>query len=305
MNKLTNVTLAVGLAGMLLGGGSAMAQQPTFADPEAAAEAFREALFAPAGSGRLLELFGEAYEDELIGGDPATVRQTVDAARNAAAEALVVAPGEAPDTYEILLGRAGWPMPIPIARDGEGWVFDTEAGLEEIIDRRIGENELAAIAAARAYLEAQRLYGSADRNDDGVLEFARQLISTAGQRDGLFWPTAAGETPSPLGPLAASEADYLAYYQSGEPYYGYRFKVLTRQGDAAPGGAYDYMVNGRLLTGYALLAWPADYGNSGIMTFMVNHLGDLHEADLGEETEALAAAIDAYDPGEGWAIVED
>ena len=305
MNKLASMTFAAGLAGSAMGGGSALAQQQAFADPEAALEAFREALFAPAGSGRLLELFGEAYQDELIGGDPATVRQTVDAARNAAAEALVVAPGEAPDTYEVLLGRAGWPMPIPIARDGAGWVFDTEAGLEEIIDRRIGENELAAIAAARAYVEAQRLYGSADRNDDGVLEFAQLLISTDGQRDGLFWPTAAEQEPSPLGPLAASETDYLSYYQSGEPYYGYRFKILTRQGDAASGGAYDYIANGRLLTGYGLLAWPADYGNSGIMTFMVNHLGDLHEADLGEETEELAAAIDAYDPGEGWAIVED
>jgi hypothetical protein len=305
MSKLTNVTLAAGLAGMLLANGSALAQQPSFADPEAALEAFREALFAPAGSGRLLELFGEAYQDELIGGDPATVRQTLDAARNAAAEALGVVPGEEPDTYEILLGRAGWPMPIPLVRDGEGWVFDTEAGLEEIIDRRIGENELAAIAAARAYVEAQRLYGADDWNEDGVLEFAQLLISTEGQRDGLFWPTAAGEAPSPLGPLAASEADYLVYYQSGEPYYGYRFKILTRQGDAAPGGAYDYMVNGRLLTGYGLLAWPADYGSSGIMTFTTNHLGELYEADLGEETESLAAAIDAHDPGEGWTIVED
>jgi hypothetical protein len=305
MSKLTSLTLAAGLAGLMLGGGPTLAQQPTFADPEAALEAFREALFAPADSGRLLELFGADYQDELIGGDPATARQTVDAARNAAAEALLVAPGEAPDTWEILLGRAGWPMPIPLARDGDGWVFDTEAGIEEIIDRRIGENELAAIEAARAYLEAQRLYGSADRNDDGVLEFAQFLISGQGQRDGLFWPTAAGEAPSPLGPLAASEADYLVYYRSGEPYYGYQFKILTRQGDAAPGGAYDYLVNGRLLTGYGLLAWPADYGNSGIMSFMVNHLGDLHEADLGEETENLAAAIDAYDPGEGWTIVED
>ncbi len=305
MSKLTNVTLAAGLAGMLLANGSAIAQQPSFADPEAALEAFREALFAPAGSGRLLELFGEAYQDELIGGDPSTVRQTVDTARNAATEALVIAPGEAPDTYEVRLGRAGWPMPIPLARDGEGWFFDTEAGLEEIIDRRIGENELAAIAAARAYVEAQRAYGSADRNDDGVREFAQLLISTEGQRDGLFWPTAAGEEPSPLAPLAASEADYLVYYETGEPYYGYTFKILTRQGDDAPGGAYDYRVNGRLLTGYGLLAWPAEYGNSGIMTFMVNHLGDLHEADLGEETSAAAAGIDAYDPGEGWTIVED
>ena len=305
MNKLMTLTVATGLAGVLASGGTTLAQQASFADPEAALEAFREALFAPEGSGRLLELLGEAHREALIGADPATARQTVAAARNAAVEALRIAPGEVPDTYDVLLGRVGWPLPIPLARGGDGWFFDTAAGLEEIVDRRIGENELAAIAAARAYVEAQRLYGSADRNDDGVLEFAQRLISSEGQRDGLFWPTAADQEPSPLGPLAASEADYLVYYQSGEPYYGYRFEVLTRQGDAAPGGAYDYMVNGRLLTGYGLLAWPADYGKSGIMTFMVNHLGALHEADLREETADLAAAIDAYDPGVRWALVED
>jgi hypothetical protein len=305
MNKLVTLTVVAGLAGLLASGGAALAQQPSFADPEAALEAFREALFAPEGSGRLLDLLGEEHGEALIGADPATARQTMAAARNAAGEALRVMPGEAPDTYDVLLGRVGWPLPIPLARGGDGWFFDTEAGLEEMIDRRIGENELAAIAAARAYVEAQRLYGSADRNDDGVLEFAQRLISNEGQRDGLFWPTAADQDPSPLGPLAASEADYLVYYQSGEPYYGYNFRILTRQGEHAPGGAYDYMVNGRLLTGYGLLAWPADYGNSGIMTFMVNHLGNLQETDLGERTPELAAAIVAYDPGPDWLIVED
>jgi hypothetical protein len=305
MNKLVTLTVAAGLAGVLASGGAALAQQPSFADPEAALEAFREALFAPEGSGRLLDLLGEERGEALIGADPATARQTMAAARNAAGEALRIVPGEAPDTYDLLLGRVGWPLPIPLARGGDGWFFDTEAGLEEMIDRRIGENELAAIAAARAYVEAQRLYGSADRNDDGVLEFAQRLISNEGQRDGLFWPTAADQDPSPLGPLAASEADYLVYYQSGEPYYGYNFRILTRQGEHAPGGAYDYMVNGRLLTGYGLLAWPADYGNSGIMTFMVNHLGNLQETDLGERTPELAAAIVAYDPGPDWLIVED
>ena len=305
MNKLVTLTVVAGLAGVLASGGAALAQQPSFANPEAALEAFREAFFAPEGSGRLLDLLGEEHGEALIGADPATARQTLAAARNAAGEALSIAPGEAPDTYDVLLGRVGWPLPIPLVRGGDGWFFDTEAGLEEMIDRRIGENELAAIAAARAYVEAQRLYGSADRNDDGVLEFAQRLISSEGQRDGLFWPTAADQEPSPLGPLAASEADYLVYYQSGEPYYGYNFRILTRQGEHAPGGAYDYMVNGRLLTGYALLAWPADYGNSGIMTFMVNHLGNLQETDLGAGTPELAAAIEAYDPGTDWEIVED
>lgn len=305
MIDLRKLTFVAALSGVLLTGTALPAQeQPSFAEPEAALDAFRDALFAPDGSG-LLELLGSEFRDELIGADPATARQTLEAARNAAAEGLTLAPGEVLDTYDVLLGRAGWPMPIPLARDGEGWFFDTEAGIEEIIDRRIGENELAAIAAARAYVEAQQLYSAADYDDDGVLQFAQRLMSSEGQRDGLFWPTAADEPPSPLGPLAASEADYLAYRMSGEPYYGYNFKILTQQGDAAPGGAYDYMVNGRLLTGYGLLAWPADYDNSGIMTFMINHLGDLYEADLGAETEELAAAIDAYDPGDEWTIVQD
>ena len=305
MIDLRKLTVAAALSGALLTSTALLAQkQPSFAEPEAALDAFKDALAAPDGAS-LLELLGSEFRDELIGADPATARQTLEAARNAAADGLTLAPGETPDTYDVLLGRAGWPMPIPLARDAEGWFFDTEAGLEEIIDRRIGENELAVIAAARAYVEAQQLYSAADYDDDGVLQFAQRLISSDGQRDGLFWPTAADEPPSPLGPLAANEADYLAYYQSGDAYYGYNFKILTQQGDAAPGGAYDYMVNGRLLTGYGLLAWPADYDNSGIMTFMVNHLGDLYEADLGEETEELAAAIDTYDPGDDWTIVED
>lgn len=304
MNQYRTFALAAGLAGSVLLTGPALAQQPAFAEPEAALEAFRAALAAPDGDA-LLELFGNEHEDELIGADPASARQTVAAVRNAAAEALTLAPGDEPGTFDVLVGRAGWPMPIPLVQTAEGWIFDTEAGLEEIIDRRIGENELAAIEAARAYVEAQRLYGSVDRNGDGVPEFAQRLISTPGEHDGLFWPTAAGEEPSPLAPLASSEADYLEYYESGEPYYGYRFKVLTGQSENALGGAYEYLINGRMLAGFGLLAWPADYGNSGIMSFIVNQFGDVYEADLGEETAAVAEAITAFDPAAEWTVVED
>ncbi len=304
MIKVRNIAVAAGMAGGILLAGSAVAEQPVFPEPEAALEAFREALAAPDGSA-LLELFGDEHQDELIGADPASARQTVAAVRNAAAEAMTLAPGEVPGTYEVLIGRAGWPMPIPLVETADGWIFDTEAGLEEIIDRRIGENELAAIAAARAYVEAQRLYGSVDRNGDGVPEFAQHLISTPGEHDGLFWPTAAGEEPSPLAPLATSEADYLEYRESGEPYYGYRFKVLTGQSENALGGAYEYLINGRMLAGFGLLAWPADYGNSGIMSFIVNQLGDVYEADLGEDTAAVAEAITAFDPAAEWTVVED
>lgn len=304
MEEFRKTIIAAALAGGFLLNGPAGAGQADFATPEAALEALRAALAAPDGEA-LLELLGDEHRDELIGADPASARQTLEALRNAAAEALVLAPGEEPGTFDVLLGRAGWPMPIPLAQEGEGWIFDTEAGLDEIIDRRIGENELAAIAAARAYVEAQRLYGSVDRNGDDVPEFAQRLISTPGEHDGLFWPAGPGEEPSPLAPLATSEADYLSYHQSGEPYYGYRFKILKAQTDDALGGAYEYLINGRMIAGFGLLAWPADYGSSGIMSFMVNQLGDVYEADLGDETAAIAEATTAFAPTDEWSLVED
>jgi hypothetical protein len=303
MRRTSPFLPALALAG-LLASASALAEQPRFASPEAARDAFAAALEAPDGTA-LFELLGTEHRGELVGADPASMRQTLVAARNAAAEALTLAPGPDATSQVLLMGRLGWPMPIPLVQEDGGWRFDTEAGIEEILDRRIGENELAAIAAARAYVQAQRLYGSVDRNGDGVPEFAQRLISSEGMQDGLFWPAAAGPEPSPLGPLAAEEAEYLRYRQSGEPYYGYRFRILTRQGENAPGGAYDYVINGRMIAGFALLAWPADYGNSGITTFMVSHLGQVHEADLGEDTETLAAAIDSFDPDPRWTIVGD
>lgn len=304
MNEFRMIAVAAALAGGLVLAGPAAAGQPSFAAPEEALAAFGAALAAPDGQA-LLDLLGDEHKDELIGADPASARQTMAALRNAAAEAMTLAPGDAPGTFDVLLGRAGWPMPIPLVQEDDGWVFDTAAGLEEIIDRRIGENELAAIAAARAYVEAQLLYGSVDRNGDGVPEFAQRLNSTPGEHDGLFWPSAAGEEPSPLAPLATTEADYLAYRQGGEPYYGYRFKILKAQTDDALGGAYEYLINGRMIAGFGLLAWPADYGTSGIMSFMVNQLGDVYEADLGDETAAIAEATTAFAPTDEWSLVED
>ena len=301
----TTITLSAMLLAGLFAVTPAAADQPRFASPEDALAAFGTALEAADGSGALLELFGPEYADELIGADPALVRRTVTAARNAATEALTLAPGRGPDSFVVLMGRLGWPMPIPIVQENGDWHFDTEAGLEEILDRRIGENELAAIAAARAYVQAQRAYGSVDRNGDGVPEFAQRLISSEGRRDGLFWPAAASEERSPLGLLAAEEADYLRYRQGGEPYYGYWFKIMTEQGEHAPGGAYDYVINGRMIAGFALVAWPADYGHSGIMTFKVSHLGQIYEADLGDDTETLAAAIGSFDPDPRWQPVSD
>jgi hypothetical protein len=187
----------------------------------------------------------------------------------------------------------GWTLPIPIARRGEGWAFDAAAGIEEIRLRRIGRNELAAIAALRGFLDAQREYAGEDRNADGVLEYARRFTSRPGQRDGLYWPTAGDEPESPAGPLFETEG-----VEDG--YHGYRFRILEAQGAAADGGARGYLSGGRLVNGFAAVAWPARYGETGVMTFTINHDGVVHQADLGPDTAAAASALALYDPDPRW-----
>jgi hypothetical protein len=204
------------------------------------------------------------------------------------------------------MGRRAWPMPIPLMAENGAWRFDTETGIEEVVNRRIGRNELAAIEFARVFVRAQEQYAEIGPRGDGVVDYAQQIGSTPGKRDGLYWPAAAGEPASPLGPFAAAMRDYLgAERQSGEPYRGYVYRVLTRQGPNAPGGAYDYVIKGRMVAGYALLAYPAEYGISGVMTFLVNRNGRVLQKDLGADTGDLARAIDAYDPDAGWTVVVD
>src|SRR6185503_11124652 len=193
----------------------------------------------------------------------------------------------------IEVGPNGWPFPIPLAKSAGGWRFDTEAGLEEILNRRVGRNELEVLRVVRAYVEAQREYASKDRDGDDVLEFAQKLISTPGTKDGLYWPLDLDGEVSPLGPLAA-QAQFSGYdiksREQGagpEPFHGYFFKVLTRQDKSAAGGKYDYVINGNMIGGFALVAWPADYGNSGIMTFIVNQQGRVYQKDLGPKTVKL------------------
>jgi hypothetical protein len=187
----------------------------------------------------------------------------------------------------------GWTLPIPIVRRGEGWVFDAPAGVEEIRLRRIGRNELAAIAALRGLLDAEREYAEEDRNGDGVLEYARRFTSSPGQRDGLYWPTAEDEPESPAGPLFETEG-----VEDG--YHGYRFRILEAQGPAADGGARSYLSAGRLVNGFAAVAWPARYGETGVMTFAINHEGVVHQSDLGPDTAAVASAMTLYDPSARW-----
>ena len=199
-----------------------------------------------------------------------------------------------------MIGREDWPLPIPIVQKDGQWQFDTAAGRQEILARRIGRNELAAIQVALAYVDAQYDYANLTR-DGAQSVYAQKFFSSPGKKDGLYWPAAQGETDSPLGSAVAA-ATAVGYRVGGArtPFHGYYYKILTRQGAAAPGGAVDYIVNGKMIGGFALVAYPAQYGNSGVMTFIVDHDGVVYEKDLGPNTAKIASAITAYDPDSTW-----
>jgi hypothetical protein len=214
---------------------------------------------------------------------------------------------KADDRFVINLGDQNWPFPIPLVKKGGTWFFDTAAGKEEIVNRRIGEDELIAIGVCQTYLAAQREYASEDRVGDGVLRFAQKLRSTPGQKDGLYWPAAPDEDPSPFGPLIAEvrAEGYGGKTAEGkpQPFHGYHFKLLTAQGASAPGGAYNYIINGNLIAGFALVAYPAHWGESGVMTFIVNQWGKVYERNLGPQSADLAAAMTDFDPDQDWEAV--
>lgn len=304
--RLAAATVAsvVAFAAAFHGGGSdARAATAVYPSPEKALDAFRSAVMSEGNQG-LIALFGPEHQADLVGGDPAEARLALQRLRAGIARGLSLVPA-GPDQMTVVIGNQGWPMPIPLVKGADGWTFDVAAGIEEITDRRIGNHELAAIALCRAYLTAQVEYAAADHDGDQVLEYAQRLASTPGQQDGLYWQESASAGPSPFGPLAASAEEYLGQRKAGEPYRGYHFRILTGQGANPPGGKYDYVINGNMIAGYALLAWPADYGRSGIMTFQCSHQGMVFEKNLGENTAKLAAAITAYDPDKTWEAVAE
>jgi len=208
--------------------------------------------------------------------------------------------------YVLEVGEKSWPFPVPIMKKDGKWFFDTAAGKEELLNRRIGKNELSVLESMRDYVDAQREYADRDRDGDEVLEYAQRLASSPGTKDGLYWsPDLDGEI-SPFGPFVA-DAQAEGYSLKAKPgtaerapFHGYYFKILTRQGKHAPGGKYDYIINGNMIGGFALLAWPADYEESGVMTFIVNQQGRVYKKDLGPKTDKLARALTAYDPDETW-----
>ena len=208
----------------------------------------------------------------------------------------------------LVIGQDQWPLPIPVVKEGEAWRFDTAAGKEEILNRRIGRNELSAMQVCLAYVDAQREYARVARESDGVLAYAMKFRSDEGKQNGLYWPTKEGEESSPLGVLVANaRAEGYSRKASGgkpTPYHGYFYRILTAQGTDAPGGAYDYVVKGKMIGGFALVAYPAQYGVSGVMTFIVNHEGVVYEKDLGTDTEKIALAMQTYNPDHTWKKAE-
>lgn len=275
--------------------------QRVFDTPEQAAKALVTA--ARANDERALVEFFGTKQRELIG----TVDKVQDRENRlrfaTAAEEYQIFRAEDDGRLTLVVGAQAWPFPIPLVKSAAGWRFDTDAGWEELLNRRIGANELAAIETLRAYVAAQRQYASKPRDHSNVRHFARKVRSTPGKRDGLYWDAdpQKKEELSPVGPLIPDASSR----EIGAPYHGYYFKILTRQGPAAPAGRYDYIINGHMIAGFAMVAFPAEYGSTGVKTFIVNHYGDVYEKDLGAETARIARAMTEYNPDSTWKRVGD
>jgi hypothetical protein len=278
------------------------AEQKTFGTPDEAVDALAAALKAD-DDAALVAIFGDKHKELVV---------TPDRGANSATRARAVAAmqtfrrldDQGSDRRVLVIGDQAWPFPIPLVKSGERWRFATEQGEDELINRRIGANERSAIMVVRAYLDAQKEYASQDRNGDGVLQYAQRLGSAPGKHDGLYWPAdaAKGEEESPFGPLVAESAAYLKGHKAGDAYRGYHFRILTRQGKSASGGSYSYVINGRMIAGFAMVAYPAQYGQSGVMTFIVSHNGKVFEKDLGKNSSEIGAKMTAFDPA-GWKAV--
>jgi hypothetical protein len=274
--------------------------QMRFGTPEAAVEVLLTAL-KNSDDGALAALFGAEYADRLLSKDKAAAREDRTRLYQAAEKSWALKKDTA-DLAVLVIGPDGWPFPIPLVRSGADWRFYTAEGLEEIVNRRVGRDELGVIATCRDYIAAQRQYASKVRDKSGVRKFAQRIRSSAGTQDGLYWdPAVAGGEESPFGPLMA---EYLkGGRQRGDPYYGYYFRILTRQGAHVPGGRYNYVINGNMIAGFALVAFPAEYGNTGIMTFLVSHHGKVYQKDLGPRTSEIAKAMQEYNPDTTWTEV--
>lgn len=285
----------------------AVVAQATYATPDEAVIALSAALKADDTKG-VFAIFGPQLST-VLSADPSERKAEYEAFTKAHAQGVKVV--KVTDEKMVLnVGDKGWPLPFPLIKVKDGrWSFDTAAGREEILNRRIGENELGAINLMLRYVEAQREYASNDWDGDGVLSFAQRLVSTPGKKDGLYWSSEQDGTISPMAELVdeATQAGYKFVKTVGgvtQAYEGYVYKVLTRQGSAAPLGRYNYVINGEMIAGFGLVAFPVKYGNSGIMSFMVNQQGIVYQKDLGPNSVALGSAMTEYNPDSSWKPVE-
>lgn len=283
-------------------------QAKTFASPEQAVSAMSSAVKA-LDLTALREIFGPDLE-QLENPDQV---QATNELRNFAArlQEKTHLVQDSSTRYELEVGNNSWPFPIPIVLNDGRWFFDTDAGADELLNRRIGRNELLVLEVMRGYVDAQREYASTDRDGSQVLKYAQKLMSSPGKKDGLYWPTTLDGEVSPLGPFFA-RAQAEGYFTGSpvdkskpQPFHGYLFKVLTEQGKHAPGGSYNYVINGNMIGGFALVAWPAEYGESGIMSFIVNQQGRVFQKDLGPHTAKLADKMKRYDPDPSWHVSAD
>jgi len=289
--------------------GAEASSQRLFPSPEDAVKALAEAVKAKDETA-IDQIFGPSGKD-LHSGDKVQDAAEYDELAGHLAEKTTLV--KESDTKVILqLGHENWPFPIPIVKKNDQWFFDTEAGKEEIVNRRIGENELTAILVCRTYVKAQREYTLKDWDGDGIFAYAQKLRSDRGKRNGLFWRAASGEIMSPLGELVAKarmegykKEKSVFKEETPTPFHGYYFKILTRQGKNAPGGQYNYVINGNMVGGFALVAFPSNWGNSGVMTFIVNQQGKVYQKNLGPNTMKVAKKMKSYNPDKSWTPVKD
>jgi Protein of unknown function (DUF2950) len=283
--------------------------QRLFSSPEDALKSLANAVKTKDKTA-LDQIFGSSGKDLRSGDKVQDAAEFEELAKHLAEKTSLVKDG---DSKVILhIGNENWPFPIPIVKKDNKWFFDTEAGKEEILNRRIGENELTAILVSRAYVKAQREYTLKDWDGDGIFAYAQKLRSDHGKRNGLFWRNAPGEEVSPLGELVARawhegyKKEKAAFREEAPtPFHGYYFKILTRQGKNAPGGKYNYIINGNMVGGFALVAFPANWGKSGVMTFIVNQQGLVYQKNVGPDTAKIAQEMRSYNPDTTWTRVKE
>ncbi len=281
--------------------------QKTFASPDEAVKALMDALKTE-DIKTLSAILGPGSEDLISSGDPVADKAEHERFINLYEQKNKL---EEAVTNEVILyiGNDDWPFPIPVVKKDGVWLFDTNEGREEILARRVGRNELSVIQVCLAYVDAQKEYAVKDRDDDGVLAYAQKFLSDPGKKNGLYWKAKEGDEQSPLGPLVgvAQEKGYSGKQSEGRPipYHGYYYRILKAQGKNAKGGDYDYVVKGKMIGGFALVAYPAQYGSSGIMTFIVSHAGEVYQKDLGENTENTALKMKLFNPDSTWNKIKD